>query len=96
MALVAKINDIVNGNFEECHGYEHYLETELMEKFQLKYNNTNDGLKGCIVWMVVRKQINLAKSIKCRGEANHTHKILKKRTNEEIKKFGRRKVKVEK
>ena len=33
MALVAKINDIVNGNFEECHGYEHYLETELMDNF---------------------------------------------------------------
>ena len=35
MALAAKINDIINGGFEECHGYEYYLETKLMEKFQL-------------------------------------------------------------
>ena len=49
-----------------------------MDQFSLKYNNANDGLKGCITRMVVRKRINLAKLINFRGEAHHKNMILKK------------------
>ena len=96
MALAAKINDIINGDYKEYHGYDYYLETELMEKCQFKYDNANDGLKGFIAQIVVRKRINLEKSINYRRDANNNQRILKQRTNEETEKFGRRKVKVEK
>ena len=94
--MAAKINDVINGEFEQYHGYEFYMESDLMEKFNLKYDNVNDGLKGYIARMVVRRKINLAKSINCRGEAHHTHRILKKRSTAETEKYGKRKKKIRK
>ena len=32
-----KINSIINGHFEECHGYEYYMENKIMEHFNLRY-----------------------------------------------------------
>ena len=55
----------------------------------MKYNNVNDDLKGCITLIAVRDRINLEKSISCRGEAHHTHQILKKRLAVEMDKYGK-------
>ena len=89
--LKAKINDLINGEFAQYHMYEFYMESDLMEKFNLKYDNVNNGLKGCISRMVVRKKINFSKSINFRGEAHHTHRILKKRSTAEAEKYKKRK-----
>ena len=40
-----KINDIINGHFEECHRYEYYMENEIMKQFNWKYSSSNDIVK---------------------------------------------------
>merc|ERR1740124_816908 len=72
------------------------MESDMMEKFNLKYDNVNDGLKVCIARMIVRKKINLAKLMSCRGEAHHMHRILKKGSTAETEKYGKREKKIRK
>ena len=56
---MTKINNVIYGDVEQYHGHEFYMESDLMDQFNLRYNNVNYGLKGFIVRMVVRKRIIL-------------------------------------
>ena len=90
-----KINQIINGQFENNRGYEFYIETEVMKRLRLVYNK-NIILTGthCIAMMVTRRKCDLAKSMMARGEKTHGFKIRKIRTKAEVKEEGPRRPKV--
>jgi len=90
-----KINQIINGQFENNRGYEFYIETEVMKRLRLAYNK-NIILTGthCIAMMVTRRKCDLAKSMMARGEKTHGFKIRKIRTKAEVKEEGTRRPKV--
>lgn len=89
-----KINSIINGHFEECHGYEYYIENEIMDQFNLKYCANDDTTKGSIARMVVKKRVNLSKAINRRSETTHGQTIVKKRSVKETKIHGKRRTKI--
>ena len=66
-----------------------------MDNFRLKYNTGDSRGKGSIDWMVMRKCVNLAKSINYREKTKHGHSITKNRTEEETAEEGKWKEKVE-
>ena len=51
-----KINDIINGYFEEYHKNEYYVKNEIMKQFNLRYSSSDDMRKGSIARMVVKKE----------------------------------------
>ena len=87
---------MINGQFEDCQGYEYYIKSQLMENFKLKYDTDDSGEKGNIARIAVRKRVNLAKLIKYREEIKYEPSITKKQTQEETAEEGKWKVKVEK
>ena len=89
-----KINSIINGHFEEWHGYEYYMENEIMNQFNLKYCSNDDTTKGSIARMVVKKRVNLSKAINRRSETTHGQTIVKKRSVKETEIHGKRRKKI--
>ena len=77
MKTATKINDTINGYFEECHGYEFYMENEIMTQFNLKYFLSDDMRKGSIARMVFKKRVNLLEAIHRKSETTHTQTIVK-------------------
>ena len=89
-----KINSIINGHFEEWHGYEYYMENEIMNQFNLKYCSNDDMTKGSIARMVVKKRVNLSKAVNRRSETTHKQTIVKKRSVKETENHGKRRRKI--
>ena len=92
--METQINSIINGHFEEWHGYEYYMENEIMDQFKLKYCSNDDTTKGSIARMVVKKRVNLSKAINRRSETTHSQTIVKKRSVKETKIYGKRRRKI--
>ena len=77
MKTATKINDTINGYFEECHGYEFYMENEIMTQFNLKNCSGDDMRKGSNTRMVVKKRVNLSEAINRRSKTTHNQTIVK-------------------
>ena len=73
--MACTINSIINGNFEESHGYEYYMENNVMEHFNLLYEASDNIVKGSIARMMVKKKVNLAKSVNIRSEMTHCQTV---------------------
>ena len=58
-----KVNDIINGYFEEYQEYEFYMENKIMEQFNLKYAASTDMINISIARMVVKNELILAKPL---------------------------------
>jgi len=72
-----KLYEIIHATFDDKSGYEIYMESSIMDRLQLKYNE-EEGYKnkGCIARMIITQKSELNKLINKRSEASHQKKFL--------------------
>lgn len=81
-----KLFEIVHGTFDDNSGYEIYMENQIMNRLELKYDE-DEGFrkKGCIARMIITRKSELNKLINKRSESTHQKKISSKRTSKDKK-----------
>ena len=82
-----KLYEIVHATFEDNSGFEIYMESKIMDRLELRYNDASPRNKGCIARMVMTRKSELNKLINKRTESTHQKKISSKRID---KRNGRR------
>jgi len=67
-----KVNAVMHYTFHIEQGYEYYLESSIMKKLRLKYeNNITSNIEGCIPKMIVDRKCVLTKMVNKRAERSH-------------------------
>jgi len=74
-----KLYEIVHATFDDNSGFEMYMESKIMNRLELKYNDDSLRNKGCIARMVMTRKSELNKLINKRTECTHQKKISSKR-----------------
>ena len=67
-----KVYEVMHGTFDDQAGYEYYMETSIMKKLMIKYEDLVTILiKGCVARMIVNRKCVLTKLINKRAENLH-------------------------
>ena len=74
-----KLYEIVHATFDDNSGFEIYMESKIMDRLELKYEEDSLTKKGCIARMVITRKSELNKLINKRTECTHQKKISSKR-----------------
>ena len=74
-----KVYEVMHGTFDDQAGYEYYMETSIMKKIKIKYEDlTTSSIKGCIARMIVNRKCVLTKLINKRAEKSHQKQLSQK------------------
>ena len=67
-----KVYEVMHGTFDNQAGYEYYMETSIMKKLMIKYEDlVTSSIKGCVARMIVNWKCVLTKLINKRAEKSH-------------------------
>ena len=73
-----KLYEIIHVTFDNNSGFEIYMESKIMDRLELKYNEDSLRTKGCIARMIMTRKSELNKLINKQTECTHQKKISSK------------------